>query len=86
MTPWALAFTPRAARVFAAMPSADRSALDDRLARLAVGDRAGLDVKKLQGQVGVWRLRSGDWRIGFTYQTPSRTLLISWISQRKDAY
>ena len=86
MTQWELAFTPRAARVFAAMPSADRAALDGRLTRLAVGDRTGLDVKKLQGQVGVWRLRSGDWRIGFTYQAASRTLLISWISQRKDAY
>jgi mRNA-degrading endonuclease RelE of RelBE toxin-antitoxin system len=83
---WELGFTSAAEKALAAMPGAERTALQARLERLARGDIAGLNLRKLRGQADVWRIRSGDWRAGFTYRTVERVLLVLWIARRDVAY
>ena len=53
----------------------------DQLAEHNLGD-----VKKLAGEAGEYRLRVGSWRVLFTFQDGGRTLLVSRVLNRRDAY
>lgn len=44
------------------------------------------DIKKLKGFKGRFRLRVGDWRIIFFYDTKKKEVLISEILPRSKAY
>jgi mRNA interferase RelE/StbE len=44
------------------------------------------DVRKMAGRSGLYRLRVGDWRILFTFADGGRTIAISRVLNRRDAY
>lgn len=44
------------------------------------------DVRKLAGAAGDYRLRVGDWRVLFTFEDSGRTMLVSRVLNRRDAY
>ena len=44
------------------------------------------DVVKLAGQVGLYRLRVGDWRVIFTFEERGQTVLVQRVLNRRDAY
>ncbi|MCA1670453.1 MAG: type II toxin-antitoxin system RelE/ParE family toxin, partial [Thermomicrobia bacterium] len=52
---------------------------------LSGGPRYG-DVRKLQGEKDVWRLRVGDWRVRLLINGATRTIVISRILPRGRAY
>lgn len=56
----------------------------EALQRLA-GENAG-DVRPLAGSPGQYRLRVGDWRVGFTRDREVRTLTVLWVLPRGRAY
>jgi mRNA interferase RelE/StbE len=53
----------------------------ERLARDGTGD-----VRPLTGQPGRYRLRVGDWRVGFTRDREAAALAVLWILPRSRAY
>jgi mRNA interferase RelE/StbE len=53
----------------------------ERLAR----DGAG-DVRPLTGQLGRYRLRVGEWRVGFTRDREAESLVVLWVMPRGRAY
>ncbi|MDE2815352.1 MAG: type II toxin-antitoxin system RelE/ParE family toxin [Chloroflexota bacterium] len=53
----------------------------ERLAEAGHGD-----VRRLQGIEGQWRLRVGKWRVRFTLDPTSATLLIIHVLPRESAY
>ncbi len=44
------------------------------------------DVLKMKGYADRWRQRVGDWRVIFTLDRTSRTLVVLSVAPRKDAY
>lgn len=44
------------------------------------------DIRKLKGSSDEWRLRVGDWRVFFTYDSAWRTLHILSVRHRREAY
>jgi mRNA interferase RelE/StbE len=44
------------------------------------------DVVKLAGQVGLYRLRVGDWRVIFAYEDGGLVVLALRVLNRRDAY
>ena len=42
--------------------------------------------KKLQGTSGLWRIRSGSWRIVYSIDDASKIILILAIGDRKEVY
>ncbi|MEK7170017.1 MAG: hypothetical protein AAB767_01885 [Patescibacteria group bacterium] len=46
--------------------------LDEVLGQIAIGDLAGLDVKKLEGKLSRYRIRKGNIRIQFSLGSDRR--------------
>ena len=74
---------------------ADLAALarsDPQLARrirrsvTAYADTGYGDVLKMKGYTDRWRQRVGEWRVVFTLDRASRTLVILSVALRKDVY
>jgi mRNA interferase RelE/StbE len=42
--------------------------------------------KKIQSEEGVWRIRIGDWRIGYTINDSSQEIIVIRIVHRKEFY
>lgn len=54
----------------------------DRYARTQAGE-----IKHLKGVAkNTWRLRVGDWRVFYTYESVSRTIVIARVLHRSEAY
>ena len=49
-----------------------RAMLDEVLGQIAIGDLAGLDVKKLEGKLSRYRIRKGNIRIQFSLGSDRR--------------
>jgi mRNA interferase RelE/StbE len=76
-----IAFTPAAMRQWLKLPANIRSRIDGKLKACAT-DRSD-DVKRLKGRAGC-RLRVGDWRVIFIYDSTS--IVIIAVGNRKDIY
>lgn len=73
-----------ARRDFLSLPKPIQRQIQARIARLAEDPAAG-DVKPLHGQLrGIFRARSGDYRIW--YQTTNESISILRITDRKEGY
>lgn len=54
----------------------------DRYAQIQVGE-----IKRLKGALkDTWRLRVGDWRVFYTYESVSRTIVVARVLHRSQAY
>jgi len=85
---WGVAYSRRAERDLARLPTQQATRLREAIEKLAVNPRtAEVDVKKLQPvHEGVFRLRVGDYRLLFTFDKPARMLRAQSADDRKDAY
>lgn len=45
-----------------------------------------VDVKALRGYSDLWRLRVGDWRIWFTFDSARQTVVVAAVLPRARAY
>lgn len=78
-------FTVAATKQFAKLPRRTMIAIDDALARVALDPRdPAADVKRLQGRSD-YRLRVGDYRVIFGWQSPE-TLLVTAVGSRQSIY
>ena len=82
---WRIVITPRALKDLRAVPSAELRRIRIALDGLQIRPPRG-DIVKLAGPVDEWRLRVGDWRVRFRYDAPARTVVITRVLPRKDAY
>lgn len=85
MIPWRLSVTRPAEKDMEALPARDLDAVARALDRLAE-DPFSADIKKLQGERNLWRLRVGSWRVRFRFDKAARTLEIQRILPRREAY
>jgi mRNA interferase RelE/StbE len=44
------------------------------------------NCRKVEGRKDLWRLRVGDWRIGYLIDDTAREVTILWVSHRREAY
>jgi len=54
--------------------------------RLSTGDTAHLDIKRLSGPDGLYRVRLGAWRLIIQWMDNRLTLLVLKLKPRGDAY
>ena len=78
---WEQAAVDDLAEVFAARP---RDAQRIVLTTCTFGRDGRGDLKKLTGTADEWRLRSGNWRVIFTFDADE--VWISQVDNRRDAY
>lgn len=85
---WGVAYSRRAERDLARLPTHEATRLRQALEKLAMSPRtAEVDVKKLQPvHEGVFRLRVGGYRLLFTFDKTARLLRAQSADDRKDAY
>jgi mRNA interferase RelE/StbE len=77
--------TRAAERGLASLPKADTSRVDAAILGLAV-DRHSLGSKKLQGEVDLYRIRVGDYRVIYKVETERLVVLVVNIGNRRDIY
>ena len=68
------------------IPSRDREAVKNKIAKLAFFPLVRLDVKKLKGQQDIFRLRVGEYRVIFEYGKNERVVKILKIGKRSSIY
>jgi mRNA interferase RelE/StbE len=86
-TPWRVESETRAEKDLDHLPDETEARIRAALVDLARDpSRPGLDVLKLQGQAGTFRLRVGQHRALYIVDRPTRTLRVLRVRDRKDAY
>ena len=65
---------------------AETSKADTEEDRLARARTAESNAKKLEGGDGLWRVRTGDFRIVYTIQDEELLVVIVTVGNRKDIY
>ena len=74
-----------AAKVLLGFPEKDQLRIRDRIDALAANPRPA-DCKKLQGEDGLYRIRSGDYRVVYAIRDKQLVVLVVRIGDRKDVY
>ena len=74
-----------AAKVLLGFPEKDQLRIRDRIDALAANPRP-VDCKKLQGEDGLYRIRSGDYRVVYAIRDKQLVVLVVRIGDRKDVY
>lgn len=75
---------PSAEREFRALPSGVKQRLEEAMLALAVEPRPQ-SARPLTGIDG-WRLRVGDYRVGYTIEDANRVVTIGALGHRRDFY
>jgi mRNA interferase RelE/StbE len=83
--PWVLVFARRAERDLEALDQATRVAIMDRI-RAAAIDPGSVDLSKLRGRPGEWRIRVGSWRVILELDSRAGRMTVTRILARRDAY
>jgi mRNA interferase RelE/StbE len=82
---WRVELAPSAGRDLKRLDPPIQARILAALDGLAVQPPVG-DIKRLSGQPPEWRLRVGDWRVRFTRDPATRTVLIQRVLPRGRAY
>jgi len=85
MPAWRIEFSRSAARQFTALPRKEQERLRARIDRLAENPCPS-GVKKLAGEEGLYRLRSGDYRVVYTVQDEVLVVLVLKVGHRREVY
>ena len=83
--PYRIEFKPSAAKVFAKLPHEIQRQISVRINALAFNPRPP-GVKALKGAEGLFRIRSGDYRIIYTVQDRILLVLVVRIGHRREIY
>ena len=85
MPTYAVTFARSARKELQALPSAVASRILDKIELLAVVPRPPRS-KKLSGTASLWRLRVGEYRVIYQIDDENRTIDVSVVRHRRDAY
>lgn len=86
---WEVRFDKHAMRALAGLEEATRKRLQAGAVQLTqdpLRRRSGADIKRLQGQTGVYRLRIGDYRIFYVVHREARVVVVTDVRHRSHAY
>jgi len=83
--PWQLIVAPRAEKDLADLPLRDRQAMGRALDSLT-RDPAAVDLRKLEGRPGHWRLRVGRWRAVLRLDNAAGAVYVLRVLARDRAY
>jgi mRNA interferase RelE/StbE len=81
---WAVVLTGSARRDLRCLDRPVAVRIVEALERLATTGQG--DVQRLRGTTDEWRLRVGDWRVRFRYDTAADTIEVLHILPRGEAY
>lgn len=81
---WTVTLTGSARRDIRRLDSPVAARILEALERLATTGQG--DIQRLRGTPDEWRLRVGDWRVRFRYDTATQTLAVLRILPRGEAY
>ncbi len=81
---WRVEWSERAIDDLRHLPPRDARRVMNAMERYASTGHG--DVRKIRGHRGLFRLRSGVWRILFTPDTEARCLYVLAVSHRREAY
>jgi len=83
--PWRLIVTKLAAKDLEGLPKRDRDAVITALDKL-LSDPRSVDLRKLAGREGEWRLRVGRWRVLLRMENAAGLITVQRILPRSSAY
>ena len=75
----------RAVKVLAGLPNKVKRQIAARIESLA-DEPFPPDAQQIKGQVDIWRIRSGSYRIAYTVRKKVLCILVLRIGDRKDFY
>ena len=78
-------FTHSARKSFDALPIPDQDKLEKKIDKLSQNPRPD-GVKKLSGTEGLYRIRSGDYRVIYQIQDKMLLVLVVKVGHRRDVY
>jgi mRNA interferase RelE/StbE len=81
---WTVVLTDRARRDLTRLDRPVAARILDALTHFA--DTGQGDVQRVQGTADEWRLRVGDWRVRFRYESTTRSLDVLRVLPRGEAY
>ena len=85
--PYTVKIRRQAKRKLRTLPRPEKQRIAEKIHNLGLNpDDKALDVKKLEGEEGLFRLRVGDWRVIFNRQDELKIIAIEKIKPRGDAY
>lgn len=85
--PYTVKIRRQAKRKLRALPRPEKQRIAEKIHSLGLNpDDKELDVKKLEGEEGLFRLRVGGWRVIFDRQDELKIIAIEKIKPRGDAY
>jgi mRNA interferase RelE/StbE len=85
MADYSVTFARSARKELQKLPSAVAQRIIERIETLTTTPRPS-GVIKLQGDKDLWRIRVGDYRVIYTIDAASRTIDVSAVRHRRDAY
>jgi mRNA interferase RelE/StbE len=85
MADYSVTFARSARKELQKLPSAVAQRIIERIENLTTAPKPS-GVIKLQGNKDLWRIRVGDYRVIYTIDTASRTIDVSAVRHRRDAY
>lgn len=82
-----LVYEKRAVRSLAALQPRVAAAIRTRLVVIAANPFAHhANVTSLRGIKDAFRLRHGDWRVGYQIDRATSTMYVEWVKPRREAY
>jgi len=85
--PYTVKIRRQAKRKLRALPRPEKQRIAEKIHKLGLNpDNEELDVKKLEGEEGLFRLLVGGWRVIFDRQDELKIIAIEKIKPRGDAY
>ncbi len=82
--PWPVVWTRSALRDMQRLDRSVAARVREAIERFASSGHG--DVKKLRGDGGRWRLRVGDWRVTFRYESDVQAITVLGVGPRGGAY
>lgn len=83
--PYAVLFTRRARRDLDRLERQAVSRLAPQIDALALEPRP-VGCVKVQSEAGVWRIRVGDWRVGYRVDDAAREVTVIRVGHRREFY
>lgn len=83
---YSIIFKRQAIKQMGEIPKKLRDTINEKIVQLAKSPRTNQEVKKLQGEEGLYRLRVGDYRVVYQLIDDELVILVVKVKHRKDVY
>ncbi|MFC2129806.1 type II toxin-antitoxin system RelE/ParE family toxin [Bacteroidota bacterium] len=82
-----IALTNKAKKIYESVDNKNAKKINTAFDDISKSPFSGKNIKRLKGKLeGLYRYRTGNWRIVYSIEKEVRIVSIIWIGKRKDAY